>query len=167
MKFSANREILALDDLALVAWRAIEPIWDALPYANPDELDRFLSDLTEGQRALIAIDWCQKEIRNGGLEQLICNGTGNLLPYAIPGFNLIGAPEYALILAEAKSFLGHSYPRTVAARRRALTQLSKTDMLRLRKLDDDFLDLLHSHEHDLEMYRGRFVKQNPDCFIEG
>lgn len=165
MKYSANREILKIEDLAEVAWEAIEPIWDDLPYSSAAKLGVFMADLTEGQRALISIDWCQKEIRNGGFEQLFENSTGNLVPYAIHGFRLIGAERYAELLAEGASLLGTHYPKSGAGRKRVLKSLSDSQFQELQTLDDEFLHLIDSAEYDLEQYRGSYVKNNPAHFI--
>lgn len=70
MKYAADKKILESDDLAQIAWDAIEPLWDDLPYSNAEKLGDFMEELTGGQKALISIDWCQKEIRNGGIKQL-------------------------------------------------------------------------------------------------
>ncbi len=97
MKYSANKDILNQNSLAEIAWEAIAPIWDQIPYSNASKLDEFMSNLTKGQKALISIDWSQKEIRNVGIKQLFENSTGNIVPYAIKGLELIGAYNYAEI----------------------------------------------------------------------
>ena len=165
MKYSANPKLLENDDLAEIAWNAIEPLWNDLPYSNLKKLDAFLSEVTEGQRALIAIDWCQKEIRNGGIKQLFTNSSGNLVPYAIEGFKLIHAPIYSAMLQEAASLLGKEYPKTITSRKNALKSLSKQKIETLQKIDENFFTLLFSNEHDIEKYRGNYVKQNIEQFI--
>ena len=165
MKYSASREILNNDDIAVMAWEAIEPIWDDLPYSSATKLDVFMEELTEGQKALISIDWCQKEIRNGGIKQLFENSTGNLVPYAIQGFSLIGAERYAEILAKAASLLGAEYPKSGAARKRALKSLNESLFGELETLDYNFFYLINSAEHNIEKYRGSYVKNNPSQFI--
>jgi len=165
MKYSAKKEILKNEDLAELAWEAIEPIWDSLPYSSTSKLNNFMAELTEGQKALISIDWCQKEIRNGGIGQLFKNSTGNLVPYAINGFSLIGADSYAELLAKAASLLGNEYPQSGAARKRTLKSLSEIQLGELEILDDKFLELISSEEHNIEQYRGSYVKNNPGLFI--
>jgi hypothetical protein len=165
MKYSAKREILENEDLEEVAWQAIEPIWDDLPYSSASKLDAFMEDLTEGQRALISIDWCQKEIRNGGFEQLFENSTGNLVPYAIHGFRLIGAERCAELLAKGVGVLGTDYPKSGAARKRVLKSLSDSQLQELETFGDEFLNLIGSTEYDLEYYRGSYVKNNPGQFV--
>lgn len=153
------------EDLAQVAWEAIERIWEDLPYSSVSKLDVFMSDLTEGQKALISIDWCQKEIRNGGFKQLFENSTGNLVPYAVRGFHLIGAERYAELLAKGASLLGVEYPKSGAARKRALKSLRDSQHQELKTLDDEFMNLISSSEYELEQYRGRYVKNNLAQFI--
>jgi len=124
-----------------------------------------MAELTEGQRGLIALDWCQKEIRNGGFHQLLVNPTGNLVPWAIAGFDLIGAGKYRAILSEVASMLGAEYPETGAARQKAIGQLNKSQTSRIEELEQEFFSLLNSEEEDLEEYRGRFVVEHPDQFV--
>lgn len=166
MKYSAPREILEQEDDAQLAWEAIEPFWDDFPLSTVKRLQRFLSDLTKGQRALIAIDWCQKEIRNGGFPQLFGNSTGNLVPWAIDGFRLIGADKYAAILLEAANIIGSDYLSSSTARMKAYRALNEPQKAKLKKLEDDFFELLGSQVEDLETYRGRFVRSNPGLFIK-
>jgi hypothetical protein len=106
MRYYATPNILKNTDPAELAWRAIEPIWDNLPLTNFSTLAKFMDTLSPGQRGLIALDWCQKEIRNGGLMQLFANSTGNLVPWGINGFKMIRAFRCAAILDQAASMLG-------------------------------------------------------------
>lgn len=166
MKYSADKAILNSDDLAQIAWDAIEPIWDDLPISSRfNKLSEFMAELTEGQAGLISLDWCQKEIRNGGIQQLFCNSTGNLIPWAIKGFEMIGAPKYADILHRASSKLGPEYPKSGSARRKAYKKLAQTAIDEIEKLEDLFFELINSKEYDLEFYRGSFVKNHPEHFI--
>ena len=166
MKYSANPQILKKEDLAEVAWEAIAPLWDDLPYSNAKMLDAFFADITAGQKALISIDWCLKEIRNDSIKQLFENSTGNLVPYAIEGFTLIGATVYASVLRKASQLLGQEYPKTASARRRALKALSESQRKKLASLDEQFFELIFSEEHDIEKYRGGYVMDNPAQFID-
>jgi hypothetical protein len=166
MKYSAKIEILDSNDLAQIAWDAIEPIWDDLPTSRFKALSQFMDELTEGQAGLISLDWCQKEIRNGGIPQLFENSTGNLVPWAIEGFKMIGANKYADILSKASSKLGSEYPKSGSARKKAYKSLNQTDKDEIEKLEEQFFDLINSKDDDLETYRGNFVKNNPEQFIK-
>jgi hypothetical protein len=165
MKYAADARILLTDDLAELAWLAIEPLWDELPLHPPARLSAFMANLTPGQRGLIALDWCQKEIRNGGIEQLLVNSTGGLIPFAIDGFRLIGGNSYAVILEEVVEQLGPEYPVTRALRKRALDALSRTQRRRIDELDTEFRNLLTVPGHDLEKLRGGFVRTHPNEFL--
>ncbi len=70
---------------------------------------------------LFAAQWCQSEVRNGGLHQFFSNSTGVLAPEALAGFSAIGLAEWAIILEEAMAYFGNSYPREQADRLRLLT----------------------------------------------
>ena len=166
LKYSAQKEILDSDDLAQIVWDAIEPIWDDFPIGSRFKvMSRFMNELTKGQAGLFSLDWCQKEIRNGGIPQLFENSTGNLVPWAIEGFKMIGANKYADILSKAASKIGSEYPKSDSARRKAYKALSQKDKDEIEKLEDLFFQLINSKEDDLELYRGNFVKNNPEQFI--
>ncbi len=166
MKYSARNEILDSDDLAQVAWDSIEPIWDDFPIGSRFKLmSQFMNELTKGQAGLLSLDWCQKEIRNGGIPQLFENYTGNLVPWAIKGFIMIGANKYADILSRASAKLGSEYPKSSSTRRKTYKALPKTGKDEIERLEDLFFELINSKEDDLEIYRGNFVKNNPEQFI--
>lgn len=167
MRYSAKPELLRINDDAELAWAAIAPIWHDLPLAPMNKLAAFLDDLTEGQRALVAIDWCQKEIRNGGIFQLLENTTGNLVPWAIRGFDLIGAEKYAAILLETSAMLGSEYPASASARVKAYRALVQAKKARIDALEKEFLELLHSPDDDLEKYRAKYVRAHSDEFVQG
>lgn len=167
MKYSAKKEILDSDSLGQIAWNAIEPMWDDFPIGGRFKaMSQFMDELTEGQAGLFSLDWCQKEIRNGGIPQLIYNSTGNLVPWAIEGFKMIGANKYANILSSAASKLGSEYPKSGSGRRKAYKVLSQEDKDEIERLEDLFFQLISSKEDDLEVYRGNYVKKNPEHFIE-
>ncbi|NNF70893.1 MAG: DUF4375 domain-containing protein [Rhodobacteraceae bacterium] len=167
MTYSAPPDILTLSDDAQLAWAAIEPIWDDLPLSPAKRLEAFLEGLTTGQAALLAIDWCQKDIRNGGHAQLFQNASGNLVPWAIDGFRLIGGDAYAANLAAAAALLGADYPVSGAARKRPMQALTDDQRQTLETLSDAFLDLLYGADTDLEAFRATYIRANPAEFIAG
>ena len=131
------------------------------------KLAKFLNDLTEGQRALIAIDWGQKEIRNGGVSQLLGNTTGNLVPWAISGFQLIGANKYSAILSEIAAMLGTEYSASKSARLKQLRMLGQAQKTRIDSLENEFFGLLNSADYGLEKCRSTYVRNHPDEFVLG
>mgnify|MGYP000957079135 CR=1 FL=1 len=165
MRYYAEPSILNCRDPSQLAWSAIEPIWNDLPLSNFSNLARFMSELSKGQRGLIAIDWCQKEIRNGGFEQLFSNSTGNLVPWALEGFKIIGAHKHGEIVAEAAALLGHEYPRSAAARKRAILGLSEDQKATVSNLDDAFLVLVIEEEAAFEQCRAAYVRSHPQEFV--
>lgn len=165
MQYFASPSILQEPEDSILAWSAIAPFWEELPYSKSKDLLVFMSHLTQGQRGLIALDWCQKEIRNGGLRQLFANSTGSLVPWAIAGFELIGASPYGHILKEAAAMLGAIYPQKRTARKAALSALSLANRSRLTELEDTFFRLLNDGQHDLEKYRAEYVRQHPSEFV--
>jgi hypothetical protein len=165
MRYYAKPSILECPDPGQLAWNAIEPIWNDLPLSTFSNLARFMRELSKGQQGLIALDWCQKEIRNGGLEQLFSNPTGNLVPWGLEGFKMIGAYKYGVIVAEAAALLGHEYPRSAAARKRVLRGFTKDQKATVSSLDDAFLELIIREGAAFEERRAAYVRSYPGEFV--
>ena len=99
-------DCLEIEDDADLAWRVIEPAYEAVNiYDGPEVLAADLARLTPGQRALLALHWCVSETMNGGFDQFFTNPSGLLMDEATAGFERIGAREAAGILTEARHIL--------------------------------------------------------------
>ena len=97
----ASEHLAGADDADL-AWRVIEPAYDAVSiYDGPEALAAPLRELTGGQRALLALHWCVSETLNGGLDQFFANPSGLLADEARAAFERIGVPAAATLLEEA------------------------------------------------------------------
>jgi hypothetical protein len=104
-------EQLAVDDDAELAWRAIEPAFDAVDiYAGPEVLAADLARLTPGQRALLALHWCVSETSNGGFDQFFTNPSGLLVDEALGAFARIGAVASAAALLQARRLFASRPP---------------------------------------------------------
>lgn len=150
-----------LDDAEL-AWAAIEPLWDAISFSGGwRATSKAFRNASVGQIGLFSLDWCQKEVRNGGFSQFFENSTGMLAPEALQGFKMIGATSYAKVLEEAIRLL----PGRRALRSRLFRYLQSRFLSseRLDALESRFYDLLKSD--DLEKYRGGYVRENPGEFF--
>jgi len=162
--FRIEREsALKLSDASL-AWAVIEPLWNAIDFSGDwPVVSAILAQATVGQCELFALDWCQKEIRNGGLDQFFHNSTGMLAPEALAGFRRVGAHAYVEILAQALSlFQAADYPRATTQRRRFVAAIPDRRRL-FGKLEEKFFLLLR--EDDLEAYRGAYVRRHPEEFL--
>jgi hypothetical protein len=151
-----------------LAWAVIEPMWDDLDFGGGyRKVMGFLESVTQGQSALISLDWCQKEVRNGGFEQFFMNSTGMLSDKALAGFRLIGADCYADLLAKALScFPEGKAPPSASGRRKILRSIRKAERdALLDSLDTEFYELLEAPETDLESFRGAYIRNNPDQFF--
>ena len=104
LRITADR-LLGVDDAEL-AWRVIEPAYNAVNiYEGPKVLGEQLRTLTGGQRALLAVHWCVSETLNGGFDQFFTNPSGLLADEARSGFELVGLPQAAKLLDEARALL--------------------------------------------------------------
>ena len=153
------------NDNGRLAWDVIEALWDVVPLSKKGL--EILQQVTRGQRALLALDWCQKEIRNGGFEQFFLNSTGVFANEALKGFRLIGADVYAKLLEKAMSiFSGSETPISRSKRSRIIGSISKEKRDRFfDPLETRFYELVNSSEHDLEKYRAGYVRSHLDEFF--
>ena len=146
-----------------LAWAAVEPLWDAVDLSDGwTEVSQVMARATRGQRALLAVDWCQKEVRNGGLVQFFQNSTGMLAREARDGFQQIGADGLARVLTEALALSPALASRSRVVRVAALTALFWLRW-KLNRLDDKFLNLVANDA--LEPVRAAFVRAHPEEFF--
>jgi hypothetical protein len=109
LRITADR-IVGVDDAEL-AWRVIELAYDAVSiHDGPEVLEEHLRPLTDGQRALLAVHWCVSETLNGGFDQFFTNPSGLLADEARFGFELVGLPQAAKLLDEARAILADRPP---------------------------------------------------------
>lgn len=155
-----------LDDASL-AWAVIEPLWDSVDLSKAKAVLTLLSHVTPGQRALIAVDLCQKEVRNGGFRQFLENNTGLLAEEALKGFRLIGAHPYGDLLEKVLAiFPRGQVPINRSARMKLLRAVPEGRRFQLfDSLDEQFYGLLGSSENDLEKFRAKYVRTHPDEFF--
>lgn len=102
-------------------WNLVEPIWETVSiHDGPDVFLRQYGSSHEASRVLFSAHWCQAEICNGGFEQFFLNSTGVLAPEGVEAFRKIGMPQTAVLIEQAMSVFGSSYPRDRDARQDAL-----------------------------------------------
>jgi hypothetical protein len=164
-RFGVTRAVLDEPDDGELAWKAIQPVWDSFdPDAHPAEVERQLNELTLGQKALYAVDWCYKEVFNGGFAQYFANSAGNLAYEALEGFQLIGADRYGAALQGAMgAFPNGKPPRDRAERLLVLARLTENSSTKLFEDNDaEFFRLIKGD--DVERYRARYVRSHPEEF---
>ena len=83
-----------------------------------EELRAALDVATPGQVAVFAVRRCDREIVNGGFQQLLVNSTGVLFHEAVHGLRLIGATDYARFFSEAAALLPSAQFRELRTRTR-------------------------------------------------
>jgi len=93
-------------------WDHVEPFWTFVSiYDGPEVFLRGFTEIPEHSGHLLAAHWCSSEVYNGGFHQFFCNDTGVLAPEAAAGFEAIGMPQTAAVVAEAMARVGQPYPR--------------------------------------------------------
>lgn len=94
-----------------LVWQVIAPVYEAVNmYDGPEVLAAALAQLTAGQRALLAVHWCVAETVNGGFDQFLTNPSGLLADEAQAGFEQVGVPEAARLLAAARALFAARPP---------------------------------------------------------
>ena len=151
-------------DVAEVAWKVIEPMWDVLK--TPDE--RLQTVATPGQRALYALHWTISEVSNGGFHQYFYNPTGYLAPEAITGAELLGASDYADVIRRATSiFPSEEALRDLDQRQEILEQATDNQNAFLSSLDDELYALLESPTQNPDVLFGPYIEAHPEEFFRG
>ncbi|HEX6369248.1 MAG TPA: DUF4375 domain-containing protein [Longimicrobium sp.] len=157
---------LAGADDAELAWRVIEPAYDAVSiYDGPEALASQLRPLTGGQRALLALHWCVSETMNGGFDQFFTNPSGLLADEARAAFERIGVPEAASLLDQARALLA-SRPAEADPDDPAYDEAEDADRFdayqaQYEPLEERFYELV-----DAEIYprAAAYVRAHPDEF---
>lgn len=152
-----------------LAWAVIEPLWDAVDFSRgAKQVAATLSEATQGQKLLFAVDWCQKEVRNGGFEQYFLNNAGMLWREALGGFRAIGAIGYATLLENALSvFPGAEAHASKTERAKFLRSVPKAERNALfDPLETEFYKLLRNEVTDLEKYRAAYIQAHPSEFFD-
>jgi hypothetical protein len=147
-----------------ILWAVIEPIWDELDLG--EEEDRALvTELTPGQRGLIAVDWLTKEVFNGGIHQFFLNPTGVLAHEALEGFRMMRATRYAQGLETVyAAFPDGRVPRHHDQRQRALVALPEEIRTATFEEFDATLERLMD-EDPLVAHAVRYVEAHPGEFF--
>ena len=164
----APRAILQERDPARLAARAVEPIWNAVDLErDPEDVDRQLTALTPGQRALLAIAWCVAEVSNGGFEQFFSNPSGVLAREAREGFVRVGDEALASLIDHVAALFPSEWPaRERRVRNFQLRQLRGPDADRIAAFgpyDDAFYACLGLEELDGEC--AAYVLEHPGEFV--
>jgi hypothetical protein len=158
--FRVFRHDVADDELE---WAVIERIWNEL--RTPYEPDERLWELTPGQRAIYALTWTRAEVSNGGFVQYFDNSTGYLLPEAIEGAEVLGAPEWVRLLEEARDALPGEYSRSRQRRQARLNALSDVQEHHLGDLDQRLYSLDDDPDTNLDRLFRRHIDAHPDEFF--
>jgi len=87
----------------------LHPVWwRANIYDGPGMYDYSLREFSRSQRLVFAILWYIAEVNNGGHHQFYSNSTGIVWRDAMDGFEAIGVPRAARIVAVSADRLGGS-----------------------------------------------------------
>lgn len=106
-------------------WQVVEPHWDRVDiYGGDRAFRRTFAEVPEPAAHLLAVQWCQSEVCNGGFHQFFSNSTGVLAPEAAQGFRAIGMPSVADLVEKAMAMFGTPYPRAQKQRCRFLKGIS-------------------------------------------
>lgn len=101
--------------------QVVDPYWERVDiYCGRDPFLRTFAEVPAPAGHLLAVQWCQSEVCNGGFHQFFMNPTGVLAPEAARGFRAIGMPAMAEHVEQAMAIFGASFPREQEERQRVL-----------------------------------------------
>ena len=139
----------------------IEPVWwTANIYDSYAAYESSLAEFSHPQRLVYAIEWYAGELYNGGHYQFYFNSTGIVWADAKKGFEEIGMPEIAEIIAESAKRMGGQPSSVREERIRALEK----DGLDFDDLDNRFYELSKSIDAKLREY---ILENSADFLFDG
>lgn len=136
-------------------WKSI------VPYAGrvssdraPEAFRRQLETIPAAAGHLLAANWCQEEVIEGGFEQFFSSSTGIAAPEAVAGFRAMGLEDAADVLQQAMDALQNPYPRDHGRRNKLLVEKLREHRNRqpFEELNHKFVELMSSPDS----YLGRF-----------
>jgi hypothetical protein len=134
----------------LLAGDAVADVWDRVNiYDGGETFLRDLAAIPEAKRHLVVAFWCDREVINGGFQQLFWNSTGVLVPEAAAAYRALGLDLAAALFEAALHHFPHPYPRDCMTRRRTFTQLPGKDYPppgQFDRLDKAYYDLFPGPE---------------------
>jgi hypothetical protein len=127
-------------------------------YESPKEFLEQFARVPAFLGNLFAANFCQLEIRNGGIHQFFFSPAGVLAPEAAAGLIAMEMPECAALLKDAIAMLGDPYPRIRRERNERLRALyTKTNRDPFRPLDDRFYELIATELGGFERAADRYT----------
>ena len=112
--------------------------------------------LTEEERVVLAVEAVEREVNNGGFDQLFTDASKALAPYFVDSLDAIGAGEAARLTRQAIDALGIDGPVTVEAVDRAMERDSEARDDALAECDDRY----YEHAGDLADPLFAYIKAN-------
>jgi len=100
-----------------------------------------VAGLTAEERVVLAVEAVEREVNNGGYDQLFTDASKSLAPYFIDSLEAIGAGEAERLTRRAIDALGIEGPLTVDAIDRAMERESEERDDALAECDDRYYEL--------------------------
>jgi len=123
-----------------------------------------VKELSKGERMLYVTLGVEVEVNNGGFDQFFTNSSGGLTKMAVPAFKLVGAKKYATVMRRAIAAYARTNPK------QKIFKVDKTVKGYLKKYKDKSVDKVddafYAVKEDLRALRVKYIRDNPDEFID-
>jgi len=164
--FRVDESLAAGRDDAALAWHVIEPLWEYLyPSDEGQHIPEKRRRVTEGQIAVFAVTWVERDVLNGGLQQYFYNPPSYFAKEALEGFRKMEASAYADVFERALAFFPDGSPPRNRTQRMKL--VGRWRMRKARKswdsLDGRLFELFE--EDDIYKYIAAYVRKHTDWFF--
>ena len=159
--FCFTEEKIAAGDYS--AWDLLQPLWFSVSiYDGPEVYNKDLEGFTEEQRRLLALQWYDSEVCNGGHDQFFANATGVVWKDALEGMHMIGATQLADNFQKVIDLLGGHIPFDTEERNEMLDRLDEEgDFEGFEEMDD----LFYEYEEELEEWMDNYVMEHAEKFV--
>ncbi|WP_024469588.1 DMP19 family protein [Treponema pedis] len=146
-------------------YRLVDPMWWTVNiYGTYEEYLKSADGFTLEQRYLLAIQWYEAEVDNGGHHQFFSNSTGIVWKDALEGFKLFGIDDLYNNLLEVVEFFGGSISFDREQRCDMLSEAEEKD----EKAFYDFLDTHDEFFYANDSFDDKlidYIKNNPEKFV--
>jgi hypothetical protein len=114
--------------------------------------------LTEEERVVLAIEALEREVNNGGYNQLFINSSKEYAPFFVDALNRVGCTKVAGLTQQAIDILGIEGPITIEAIDRVMQEENEKLVERLGECDVRYYEVAG----DLAGKLLEFIKSNKD-----
>lgn len=160
LKIDITREYIMSDDADPM--EIINPVWWKMDiYDSYDNYLKSVEQFTKLQRYVVAVEWYESEVSNGGHDQFYSNSTGIVWEDVLNCFKMFDDKRFADILQKSAEFMGGRPSFVRKERWEQQEAMSDEDAEKFDGLDDWFYNICGGLKAELL----KLIRANIDDFV--